>query len=103
MKVDRRSAEDRNADPTDHEDRDRTHRAKKVPPVDRDVIPHLMCAVRMENRIRSEAPGSSVSGTGGNHGRASNKNASKGGSCTWSPEAAETPRSRAFLCKKNAE
>ncbi|KAI4529947.1 hypothetical protein MG293_019803 [Ovis ammon polii] len=61
VKVDRRSAEDRNADPTDHEDRDRTHRAKKVPPVDRDVIPHLMCAVRMENRIRSEAPGSSVS------------------------------------------
>lgn len=56
MKVDRRSAEDRNAEPTDHEERDRAHRAKKVPPVDRDVIPRFMCAVRTENRIRSEHP-----------------------------------------------
>lgn len=56
MKVDRRSAEDRNAEPTDHEDRDRAHRAKKVPPVDHDIIPRFMCAARMENRIRSEDP-----------------------------------------------
>ena len=54
--VDRRSAEDRKAEPMDHEDRDRAHRAKRVPPVDRDVIPRFMCAVRMENRIRSEHP-----------------------------------------------
>lgn len=101
MKVDRRSAEDRNTDPTDHEDRDQTHRAKKVPPVDSDIIPHLTCAVRMENRMRSEAPGSSVSGMGGNHGRASNKKARKGGSCTWSPDAPEKPRS-SFLCENNA-
>ena len=101
MKVDRRSAEDRNTDPMDHEDRDRTHRAKKVPPVNRDILPHLMCAVRMENRMRSEAPSSSVSGMGGNHGKASNKKARKGGSCTWSPDAPEKPWS-SFLCKNNA-